>query len=76
MNIVYFVIGGNPVIHMQVSFSIRTFLAQTCNDDIIYVVTDTPTIYDGLNRVVILPITQERIKEWRGTRCHGTSTRA
>ncbi len=66
MNIVYFVIGGNPVIHMQVSFSIRTFLAQTCNDDIIYVVTDTPTIYDGLNRVVILPITQERIKEWRG----------
>ncbi len=66
MNIVYFVVGGNIVIHMQVGFSIRTFLAQASEDDMIYVVTDTPTIYSGLNRVVVLPITQERIKEWRG----------
>jgi len=66
MNIIYFVIGGNTVIHMQVGFSLRTILAQVGDDDTIYVVTDTPTIYSGLNSVVILPITQERIKEWRG----------
>ena len=66
MNIVYFVIGDSTVIHIQVGFSIRTILSQTSDEDTIYVVTDTPTMYCNLPHVVTIPITQERIKEWRG----------
>ena len=66
MNIVYFVIGDSAVIHIQVGFSIRTILSQTSEEDTVYVVTDTPTMYCNLPHVVTIPITQERIKEWRG----------
>lgn len=66
MNIVYFVIGDSAVIHIQVGFSIRTILSQASDEDTIYVVTDTPTMYCNLPHVVTIPITQERIKEWRG----------
>lgn len=66
MNIVYFVIGDSAVIHIQVGFSIRTILSQASDEDTIYVVTDTPTMYSKLPHVVTIPITQERIKEWRG----------
>jgi len=66
MNIVYFVLGSNAVIHMQVGFSIRTFLAQAADEDVVYVVTDTPTMYNGLPRVQTIGITKEEIQEWRG----------
>ncbi len=66
MNIVYFVIGNSTVIHIQVGFSIRTFLAQMGDEDTIYVVTDIPQMYAGMPHVVTIPITQERIREWRG----------
>lgn len=67
MNIVYFVLGGSAVIHMQVNFSIRTFLVQKTADDVIYVITDTPTMYAALPNVITIPITQEQIREWRGS---------
>ena len=66
MNIVYFVLGPSTVIHQQVGFSIRTMLAQATDDDSIYVVTDTPTIYTGLPKVTTISISQENIKAWRG----------
>jgi len=66
MNIVYFVIGSSTVIHMQVGFSIRTFLAQTTEDDTIYVVTETPKLYENLPQVKTIPVSQEDIKIWRG----------
>lgn len=66
MNIVYFVVGNSMVIHMQVAFSIRTFLAQMTSDDVIYVVTETPLMYANLPQVVTIPISQDEIKRWRG----------
>ena len=66
MNIVYFVIGSSTVIHMQVGFSIRTFLAQTTEDDTIYVVIETPKLYENLPQVKTIPASQENIKIWRG----------
>lgn len=66
MNIVYFVLGGSTVIHMQVNFSIRTFLAQRSADDVVYVVTDSPAMYAALPHVTTIPITSEQICEWRG----------
>ncbi len=66
MNIVYFVLGGNTVIHMQVGFSIRTMLAQASANDTIYVVTDTPTVYVNLPQVRIIPISDDEIREYRG----------
>lgn len=66
MNIVYFVIGSSTVIHMQVGFSIRTFLAQTTEEDTIYVVTETPKLYENLPQVKTIPVSQEDIKIWRG----------
>lgn len=66
MNIVYFVIGNSMVIHMQVAFSIRTFLAQMTKDDTIYVVTETPLMYANLPQVVTIPVSQDDIKRWRG----------
>lgn len=66
MNIVYFVLGGNTVIHMQVGFSIRTMLAQASTDDTIYVVTDTPTVYANLPQVETIPISADEIKDYRG----------
>ena len=66
MNIVYFVLGGSTVIHMQVNFSIRTFLAQRSADDVVYVVTDSPAMYAALPHVTTILITPEQICEWRG----------
>lgn len=66
MNIVYFVLGGNTVIHMQVGFSIRTMLAQASADDMIYVVTDTPTVYANLPQVKTIPISTDEIRDYRG----------
>jgi hypothetical protein len=66
MNIVYFVLGGSTVIHMQVNFSIRTFLAQRSSDDVVYVVTDSPAMYAALPHVTTIPITVKQISEWRG----------
>lgn len=66
MNIVYFVLGGNTVIHMQVGFSIRTMLSQASTDDTIYVVTDTPTVYANLPQVETIPISADEIRDHRG----------
>lgn len=66
MNIVYFVIGSSTVIHMQVGFSIRTFLAQATDEDTIYVVTETPKLYENLPQVKTISVSQEDIKIWRG----------
>lgn len=66
MNIIYFVIGNSIVIHTQVGFSIRTFLAQMTVDDTIYVVTDTPQMYAGLPQVITITVSQDEIKQWRG----------
>lgn len=66
MNIVYFIVGNSTVIHMQVAFSIRTFLTQMTDDDTIYVVTETPLMYAGLPQVETISISQEDINQWRG----------
>ena len=66
MNIVYFIVGNSTVIHMQVAFSIRTFLTQMTADNNIYVVTETPLMYEGLPHVTTIPILQEDIKRWKG----------
>ena len=67
MIIVYFIVGGSEVLHMQVGFSLRTVLTQLSDDDIIYVVTQTPLLYANLPKVVPILIDEEKIKEWRGT---------
>jgi hypothetical protein len=42
MNIIYFVIGKNPLPHAQTCFSIYLFLNQTNSTDRVYVITDDP----------------------------------
>jgi hypothetical protein len=78
MNIVYFVLSNSSVVgrridssqssivHMQVGFSIRTMLAQIGAEDTIYVATDTPTLYCGMPQVVVIPINDADIQQWRG----------
>jgi len=78
MNFIYFVLSNSSVInrkvdssqssivHMQVGFSIRTILAQATADDTIYVVTDTPSLYQCLPQVVVMPVSSQDIQEWRG----------
>ena len=66
MNIIYFVIGSSCLIHMQVKFSLRTFLAQATPDDTLYVVTDSPQLYAGLPQTTVIPLSQQEIATWKG----------
>ena len=70
MNILYFVVGNSTIIHQQVAFSLRTMAAQLGTDDHIYVLTDTPMLYQTppRNGVTIksIPISEELLTEWRG----------
>ena len=66
MNILYFITGDSINCHMQVCFSIRSILAQMSQDDTIYVLTDTPRLYQDLPQVVTIFIDETKIQEWKG----------
>ncbi len=66
MNILYFIIGNSINCHMQVFFSIRSMLAQVQKDDTIYVLTDSPRLYQGLPQTEVIFIDEKIIKEWKG----------
>lgn len=68
MNILYFVVGNSPIVHLQVMFSLRTFAAQLSKEDRIIVMTETPMLYscDECHcKVEIIPLSEQQIKEWR-----------
>ncbi len=67
MNILYFVFGNNTDIHLQVIFSILSCLGETSKNDIIHVVTTQPLFYERFKeRIHIITISEEKLKEWRG----------
>lgn len=66
MNIVYFILGNSYPVHMQVAYSIRTVLAQATQEDHIYIVTETPELFDGLPQTTTLRVTRKDISEWEG----------
>lgn len=65
MNLLYFVLGNSLTIHMQDAFSIRTILAHAKDNDEVFVVTDTPVLYEKLP-VRVVPVTRDTIREWEG----------
>lgn len=67
MNILYLVIGENPLHHAQTCFSIYSFLNQTDATDRVYVITDAPEFYERLSeKINIIPINQGQLKDWQG----------
>lgn len=67
MNILYLVFGNNLNVHLQVQFSILTLLHELSETDKIHVITTNPTYYKHIKeRINIIPITEQKIKEWRG----------
>lgn len=67
MNILYLVFGNNLNVHLQVQFSIMTFLHELSEVDKIHVITTNSTYYEHLkDKINILPITEQKLKEWRG----------
>ncbi|MCX6296448.1 MAG: hypothetical protein NTX97_10350, partial [Bacteroidetes bacterium] len=67
MNILYLVIGENPLHHAQTCFSIYSFLNQTNATDRVYVITDVPDFYNRLSeKINIIPINQAQLKDWQG----------
>ncbi len=67
MNILYLVIGENPLYHAQTCFSIYSFLNQTDATDRVYVITDAPEFYKRLSeKIYIIPINQAQLKDWQG----------
>lgn len=67
MNILYLVIGENPLYHAQTCFSIYSFLNQTDAHDRIYVITDAPNFYNRLKKKInVISINQSQLKDWQG----------
>jgi len=67
MNILYLVIGKNPLHHAQTCFSIYSFLNQTDANDRVYVITDAPEFNIRLaEKINIIPINQAQLKDWQG----------
>ncbi len=67
MNILYFIVGNVTSYHTQCYFSILSFLSQGEVEGI-YIYTDYPEFYATLaDRVYVQQLSQERIKEWKGT---------
>lgn len=67
MNIVYLVFGSNLNNYQQVYFSIYTALARKNNDDRIVVVAEDASLFRSFGeRVEIIAINRETIKEWEG----------
>ncbi len=65
MNIFYMIFGEKLVHHMQAYLSIRTFQKQLGSDDHIFVMTTHPEYYKN-SGVEAIPITDEKIVEWKG----------
>ena len=67
MNILYLIFGDNTNIHLQVMFSILSCLGEMDTSDTVHVVTTHPSFYEHFKgRIHILPIGEEKLKEWRG----------
>jgi lipopolysaccharide biosynthesis glycosyltransferase len=67
MNILYLVIGKNPLHHAQTCFSIYSFLNQTDVTDRVYVITDAPEFYNRLSeKINIIPVNQAQLEDWQG----------
>lgn len=65
MNIFYMIFGEKLVHHVQAYLSIRTFQKQLGSDDRIFVMTTHPEYYKN-SGVEAIPITDEKIVEWKG----------
>lgn len=66
MNILYFAVGNSPIIHMQAQYALRTAYAQIGADDALFILTDSPALYENLPFVHIDTITSEEKQEWGG----------
>ncbi|MBU4537121.1 MAG: hypothetical protein L6264_00280 [Weeksellaceae bacterium] len=67
MNIVYLVFGNNPDHYQQVYFSIYTAFAHKSAEDRIIVIAEEPQLFNSFeNKIEIIPITREIIKQWEG----------
>ena len=67
MNIVYLVFGNNMDNYQQAYFSIYTASVHKNSEDRIIVVTEDPSLFNSLqDKIEIIPITQDVIKEWEG----------
>ena len=68
MNILYFVFGEKMENHIQVTFSMRTFMAQMGSADYICIITDHPQFYCAVaeSHVRVLPVTQQTLVAWQG----------
>lgn len=65
MNIFYMIFGEKAVHHVQAYLSIRTFQKQLEADDHIFVMTTHPEYYQS-SGVEAIPVTDEKISEWKG----------
>ena len=65
MNIFYMIFGEKAVHHVQAYLSIRTFQKQIEVDDHIFVMTTHPEYYKN-SGVKAIPVTDEKIVEWKG----------
>ena len=67
MNILYLVIGKDPLHHVQTYFSICSFLRQTDIHDRVYVMTDAPEFYERLrDKSNVIQINEAQLKDWQG----------
>lgn len=67
MNIVYLVFGNNMDNYQQAYFSIYTAFARKNTEDRIIVVTEDPSLFRFFeDKIDIIPINKELIKEWEG----------
>ena len=68
MNIVYLVFGNNMDHYQQAYLSIYTSFAHKNIEDRIIVVTENPSLFSSFkDKIEIIPINKEVIKDWEGT---------
>lgn len=66
MNLLFFVVGPAPILHMQAMYAMRAAYAHARPDDRLHILTDAPALYANLPIVTVSPLTAEEISRWKG----------
>lgn len=66
MNILFFVVGPSVILHQQAQFALRSVYTKAGEGDNIYVMTNSPVLYENIPFVTTEIITKEEINQWKG----------
>ena len=66
MNILLFAIGKSIVLHIQAQYAIRSLYVNKHPEDKLFIMTDSPVLYQHIPFIEVIELTHEEIEKWIG----------